>query len=84
MRRPNLTRRAEAKTKYKKGWEVRLVFRTVDEARQAAALLPEIGLKGGRPFAKSRQWIQPVYGKKAVSIFEEWAASAVKATRRRR
>ena len=75
-RRPNMDRREEEKTDYKKGWEVRLVLRERDEADEVLRVLKAAGLKGARPFAKARQWVVPVYGKKAYDLFMGWAGDS--------
>ncbi len=54
---------------YKKGDEVRLVANTVAELRAIRRLLRQAGFTPGRPFAKARQWRQPVYGRAAVARF---------------
>jgi hypothetical protein len=56
-------------TKYKKGWEARLVLRSKREVDQARRLLARQGFAAGRPFEKARQWVLPVYGKRAVEFF---------------
>jgi hypothetical protein len=69
IRRPDLKRRAAAASAYKKGYEVRLVADSVAELRAIRRLLRASGFHPGRPFAKSRQWRQPLYGRQAVTRF---------------
>lgn len=69
VRRPNPRRRAAAPRAYKKGYEVRLVADTVADLRVIQRLLRAAGFKPGRPFAKARQWRQPLYGREAVARF---------------
>ena len=57
---------------YKKGYEVRLVVSTLREAAQIRKSLKEVGLKGGKPFKKAKQWAQPVYGQAAVKYFQRF------------
>ena len=73
FRLPHEDRRKEERTRYKKGWEVRLILRSQEELREARRLLKLAGLKRGRPFRKAKRWAQPVYGKQAVDLFREWA-----------
>ncbi len=72
---PRDERREQLRTKYKKGWEVRLVLKDEAELDEAGRLLARAGLNAGSPFRKASQWVQPVYGKKAVETFESWIAS---------
>jgi hypothetical protein len=58
----------EGQRVYKKGYEVRLPVRTKREARTLAAALKAWGIHSGKPFAKSRSFILPVYGKKQMGI----------------
>ncbi len=73
IRVPRDERRRELGPRYKKGWEVRLVLKSEEELEEARRLLEQAGLKPGSPFRKSKQWAQPVYGKKAVDFFSRWA-----------
>lgn len=54
---------------YKKGDEVRLVARTRTELATIRRLLKQSGFRLGRPFAKGRQFVQPIYGREAVGRF---------------
>ena len=72
MRIPNRERREEEGSSYKKGYEVRLVVTTLREAAQIRRSLKEVGLKGGKPFKKAKQWVQPVYGQAAVEYFQKF------------
>ena len=69
IRRPNLKRRAATPRVYKKGYEVRLVADSVADLRAIRRLLRAAGFNPGRPFAKARQWRQPLYGRQAVTRF---------------
>ena len=71
LRWPNPIRRAADPRTYKKGYEVRLVAESKAELRQIRRLLRAAGFAPGRPFAKARQWRQPVYGRQAVARFLE-------------
>ena len=73
MRMPNRERQKEEGQAYKKGYEVRLVVATLREAAQIRRSLKEVGLKGGKPFKKANQWVQPVYGQTAVEYFRKLA-----------
>ncbi len=69
VRRPDAHLRAEAPDTYKKGYEIRLVADSQVELREVRRLLRAAGFEPGRPFAKSNQWRQPVYGRLAVTRF---------------
>jgi hypothetical protein len=69
VRRINLERREQEGSLYKKGDEVRLVAESRAELAEIRRLLRQAGLKPGRPFAKARQWRQPVYGVSEVVRF---------------
>lgn len=56
---------------YKKGHELRFVADDAEELELIQDLLRQVGLEPGRPFAKGRQFRQPVYGKRAVDSFLE-------------
>lgn len=71
-RTPNTERRANEKANYKKGWEIRIVLRSEGELKEVRRLLEQRGIDPGNPFKKSKQWVQPLYGKK---IFEEFEAA---------
>jgi len=72
MRVPNETRRKEEGSKYKKGYEIRLVAKTQREIAMLRRLLRRAGLKGGKPFKKHNRWVQPIYGKQAMDRFRMW------------
>lgn len=63
------TRRAKDGTHYKKGAEVRLVAESKAELTEIQKLLKRAGFKVAKPFAKSNQWRQPIYGVDAVARF---------------
>lgn len=65
---------------YKKGDEVRLVANDADELALIRDLLVEAGFRPGRPFTRSRQYRQPLYGRESVARF----LALVGASRRRR
>ncbi len=54
---------------YKKGDEARLVAANRTELAEIRRLLKEAGFKIGRPFAKSNQFRQPIYGRDQVARF---------------
>jgi hypothetical protein len=54
---------------YKKGAEVRLVADSKAELAEIRRLLRRAGFKRARPFAKARQWRQPIYGVAEVARF---------------
>jgi hypothetical protein len=69
VRRIDAVRRVSKGKLYKKGAEVRLVAESVAELREIRRLLKDAGFKRARPFAKGRQWRQPVYGVAEVARF---------------
>ena len=69
VRRIDRERREKEGALYKKGDEVRLVAGSRAELAEIRRLLRQAGLKPGRPFAKARQWRQPVYGVAEVARF---------------
>jgi hypothetical protein len=71
VRSPSETRRDREGREYKKGYEVRLVLNTREELAQARRLLAQAGLRAGRPFAKHRRIVQPIYGREALERFLE-------------
>ncbi|TWT46274.1 hypothetical protein RAS1_27260 [Phycisphaerae bacterium RAS1] len=69
VRRVDPVRRVEEGQLYKKGAEVRLVAASRAELNEIQRLLKQAGFKVPRPFAKARQWRQPVYGVAEVARF---------------
>ena len=69
VRRVDAVRRVEEGQLYKKGAEVRLVAQSAAELTEIRWLLKRAGFKLARPFAKARQWRQPVYGVAEVARF---------------
>ncbi len=56
-------------SRYKKRDEVRLTAQSAEELARIRRLLELAGFRLGRPFVKSRQYRQPVYGREAVRRF---------------
>jgi len=73
IRVPREARRRELGSRYKKGWEVRLVLKSEEELEEARHLVEQAGLKAGKAFKKYKQYAQPIYGKGAVDLFSRWA-----------
>lgn len=71
-RRPDADRQQEGHRSYRKGWEVRLVLKDVDEVGLVSTLIRRVGLNPGKAFQKGRKWIVPIYGEEAVTSFLEW------------
>jgi hypothetical protein len=69
VRSVNPVRRKKEGRLYKKGAEVRLVAESAAELREIRQLLKRAGFQRARPFAKGRQWRQPIYGVKEVAQF---------------
>ncbi len=75
VRRQNRDRLSqEGYVAYKKGDELRLAASNSEELARLRRLLTQAGFRPGRPFAKGRQQIQPVYGREAVRRFLELMA----------
>jgi hypothetical protein len=72
MRVPNEALRQESPREYKKGYEIRLVARTQQELATMRRLLRQVDLRAGKPFPKHNQWVQPVYGRDAMDLFNSW------------
>jgi hypothetical protein len=76
FRRNGYARRQDAKRLasegylgYKKGDEVRLVARDQRELKHIQELLTRADFPHGRPYAKGRQIVLPIYGREAVRRF---------------
>jgi hypothetical protein len=69
VRRIDAVRRVRDGQLYKKGAEVRLVAESPEELKEIRRLLKRAGFKVARPFAKARQWRQPLYGVAEVARF---------------
>jgi hypothetical protein len=69
VRSVNPVRRLVNGRLYKKGAEVRLVAESKAELAEIRRLLRRAGFKRARPFAKARQWRQPIYGVAEVARF---------------
>jgi hypothetical protein len=84
IRRVDRVRRAQEGQLYKKGPEVRLVAESAAELAEIRRLLKQAGFKRARPFTKSRQWRQPLYGKAEVARFLSLVRRPRSASTRRR
>lgn len=84
VRRVNAVRKKVKGRLYKKGAEVRLVAESAAELREIRKLLKEAGFKRARPFTKSRQWRQPVYGVAEVARFLSLVGKPKRRLRKRR
>jgi hypothetical protein len=72
VRRVNMSRRkSEGSQAYKKGDEVRLTADSRKELAEIRRLLKRAGFQLARPFRKSLQYRQPVYGRPEVARFLE-------------
>ncbi len=69
VRRLNPKRRKAEKSTYKKGDEVRLVANSLKEVATLRRLLKMAGFRPGQPFAHSRQYRLPLYGRQEVARF---------------
>lgn len=69
VRRQNAAARRREGRLYKKGDEVRLVAQSKAELALIRRLLRQAGFRPGRPFAKGRQYRQPLYGREQVARF---------------
>ena len=66
MREPNMVRRREEKSEYKKGPEVRFVVYSKPELAEVRRLLRRLDLAPGRPYPKHSQIVLPLYGTERV------------------
>ena len=55
--------------RFRRGYEFRLTATSKSELRLIRGLLRQADFKPGRPFAKGRQFRQPVYGRHALERF---------------
>jgi hypothetical protein len=69
VRRTKPIRKKVKGRQYKKGAEIRLVAESRSELAEIRRLLKRAGFRTARPFAKGRQWRQPVYGVADVARF---------------
>lgn len=69
-------RESETSQKYKKGYEARIACGTLREVAQLSKALKTLGLVHGRPYAKNRQTVVPVYGKERVETIMKIARLA--------
>lgn len=70
VRWPDLDRRKlQGAQAYKKGYEIRFVAYTPEEAAEVMDLLRAGGFSFGRPFKKARRIVIPVYGREAIDRF---------------
>ena len=79
----NPERKARDPRKYRKGDEVRLVAESKAELQTIRRLLRAAGFKPGRPFAKSKQWRQPLYGRTEVARFLTLIGETARASNRK-
>ena len=68
-RRPTWDGLAPRPWGYSTTFQVRLVANTTEELETIRDLLRRAGFTPGRPFAKGRQWRQPIYGRAVVERF---------------
>lgn len=73
-REPKAERLEDGHRSYRKGWEVRFVLRDLDEVTIVEGLLRQLGFNPGKPFAKHRRWVVPVYGEDVVNSLRRWEA----------
>lgn len=76
VRRPNQDRRAAERSRYKKGYEVRLVAASEVELERIRSLLVSAGFEPGRPYAQLPGFRQPVYGREQVIRFLDAVGAA--------
>ena len=56
---------------YKKGWEIRFAVFNAKELKGLLKSLTELGFDYGKPYAKKKRTIVPIYGRKRVERFDE-------------
>lgn len=84
VRRVDTVRKRVKGRLYKKGAEVRMVAGSTAELRKIRRLLRQAGFKRARPFAKGRQWRQPIYGVAEVARFLALVGKPKRRQRKRR
>jgi hypothetical protein len=63
------SKRTGRKSAYRKGYEIRIAAGSPAEVRELSRLLRAAGFTPGKPFAKGRRTIVPVYGYESVERF---------------
>jgi hypothetical protein len=66
MRVPDMARRQQEKSLYKKGFELRFIVYSLRELAEVRRLLRRIDLVPGRPYLKHSQAVLPLYGARQV------------------
>ncbi len=72
MRVPDPVRRKSEGQGYKKGYEIRFVAGSKYELAEIRNALIGSGMALAKPFAKGRQFVQPLYGRESVELFLSW------------
>ncbi|MFN7923101.1 MAG: hypothetical protein U0Q16_23565 [Bryobacteraceae bacterium] len=67
----------------RKGWEVRLILFSSEELEVIQQASEAIGLKAGRPWAKSNRTVLPFYGEDAMKWFTSGGATTPNSKSRR-
>ena len=70
----------EGHTKYKKGYEARLVAHDDTELAEIRSLLEQTDFKLANSHVKANRHIQPIYGKEAVERFCKMIGKEIKLT----
>lgn len=68
FRLPNQARLEDGPRLYKKGYECRLSADSKEEAERLIQALESLGIRPGKPFAKHRQVVVPVYGLEQIRV----------------
>jgi hypothetical protein len=66
IRKPNVNRRTNEKSNYKKGHEIRISLNNIEETRIMKELFKKKAIIAGNPYKRHDKIILPIYGKENV------------------
>ena len=66
---PDKERKVSEKSKYKKGYEVRICLADNNEVKIMQAILKKLGIKTGKSYNKNQRKVLPLYGIYNVKLF---------------
>jgi hypothetical protein len=68
---PNYKRRENEKSEYKKGYEIRISLKDIEEIRKIKAILNGKEIGTGKPYGKNKRMVLPIYGFKNTEEFRK-------------
>jgi len=77
IRKPVYKRRKIEKADYKKGYEVRISIKDIDEVGMMKSILLKKGITSGKPYNKHKLHILPIYGEEKTKAFTEIITKAL-------